>query len=298
MASAQASAMCKTDFREQEVRDIPVSIPRRFQSVRIVRCGDNAARGAAPASSPIRIAKMISQMLTSIVGILVAGAVSGATGVALPLIAAPVFLMVYAPVEAVALTALCSITGQLFSIALLRRAIVFELRPRLMVAGLLGVPLGSTLLTKLSLSMVHVSLGALIVLGGIWGLFQPAARDPRPAGHADELLVGLTGGLTAGLAGASAVIPALWCAWRGLGKEQQRAIMQPFILLMQVASITSLTARGSLSGSLLNDYVIIVLPLLIGVGGGVACFHLCSSTIVTRAVLSLVTLSGLALLLA
>jgi len=73
--------------------------------------------------------------------------------------------------------------------------------------------------------------------------------------------------------------------------------MQPFILVMQLASLTSLTARGSLGGSLLSDYTVVLLPLLIGVGGGVTCFHLCSSRSVTRAVLSLVTLSGLALLL-
>jgi uncharacterized membrane protein YfcA len=206
--------------------------------------------------------------------------------------------MAYAPVEAVALTGLCSITGQLFSIALLRRAIVFEFRGLLIVAGLLGVPLGSALLIRLSPSMVHVGLGALIVLGGIWGLFQPTARSQRPARHAHELLVGLTGGLTAGLVGASSVLPALWCAWRGLGKEQQRAIMQPFILVMQVASITSLTALGSLGRPPLNDYAVVLLPLLIGVGGGVACFHLFPSAIVTRAVLLFVTLSGLALLMA
>jgi uncharacterized protein len=246
----------------------------------------------------IRTVKVISHALTTIIGILVAGAVSGATGVALPLIAGPVFLMTFAPVEAVALTALCSITGQLFSMALLRRAIVFEFRARLMLAGLLGVPLGSALLTRLSPSMVHLSLGALIVLGGVWGLFQPTSREPRPAGRADELLVGLTGGLTAGLVGASAVVPALWCAWHGLSKERQRAIMQPFILVMQLASLAALTAWGSLGGSLLNDYGMLLLPLLIGVGGGVACFHFFPSRIVTRAVLSLVTLSGLALLLA
>lgn len=47
---------------------------------------------------------MIPHLLTCIVGILIAGAVSGATGVALPLIAGPIFLMAYAPVEAVGLT--------------------------------------------------------------------------------------------------------------------------------------------------------------------------------------------------
>jgi len=86
---------------------------------------DFTARCAAPKSPTaavsrgihglglIRTVKVISHALTTIIGILVAGAVSGATGVALPLIAGPVFLMTFAPVEAVALTALCSITGQL-----------------------------------------------------------------------------------------------------------------------------------------------------------------------------------------
>jgi len=241
---------------------------------------------------------MIPHILTCIVGIFVAGAVSGATGVALPLIAGPLFLLTYSPVEAVALTALCSITGQLFSIALLRRAIAFEFRMPLLAPGLLGAPLGGALLTRLAPSMVHYSLGALIVLGGAWGLFQPTARTPRPAGVASELLVGFTGGLTAGLVGASAVVPALWCTWRGLSKEQQRAIMQPYILAMQLASLASLTASGSLSGLLLDDYTVVLMPLLFGVGCGVTCFHFFSSGIVTRAVLSLVTLSGLVLLLA
>ena len=241
---------------------------------------------------------MISHMLACILGICVAGAVSGATGIALPLIAGPLFLLTYSPVEAVALTALCSITGQLFSMALLRGAIAFEFRAPLLVSGLLGVPLGSALLTRLAPAIVHCSLGALIVLGGIWGLFQPEARHPKPAGVAGELLVGLTGGLTVGLVGTSAIVPALWCAWRGLGKQQQRAIMQPYILAMQLASLASLTVYGGLGGSLLNHYAVVLTPLLIGVGAGVACFQICSSAIVTRAVLSLVTLSGLALLLA
>jgi hypothetical protein len=67
---------------------------------------------------------------------------------------------------------------------------------------------------------------------------------------------------------------------------------------MQFASLISLTIWGSPGGTLFNDYGMVVVPLLIGVGGGVACFHFFPSTVVTRAVLSLVTLSGLALLLA
>jgi Sulfite exporter TauE/SafE len=215
---AQRRYVSKARHTQRQIR-ARVGRYRRF----LDRVGsDFTARYAAPKSPTavlsrgmhglgrIRTVKVISHALTTIIGILVAGAVSGATGVALPLIAGPIFLMTFAPVEAVALTALCSITGQLFSMALLRRAIVFEFRARLMLAGLLGVPLGSALLTRLSPSMVHLSLGALIVLGGVWGLFQPTSREPRPAGRADELLVGLTGGLTAGWSA-----PPPWCPRSG-----------------------------------------------------------------------------------
>ena len=71
-------------------------------------------------------------------GIFAAGAVSGISGLAFPLIAGPIFLLIYTAPEAVALTAMCSLTGQLFSIALLRRAIAYEFRVLLIAAGLLG----------------------------------------------------------------------------------------------------------------------------------------------------------------
>jgi hypothetical protein len=241
---------------------------------------------------------MFPQEIILLAGVFVAGAVSGATGFALPLIAGPVFLLAYAPIEAVALTALCSITGQIFSIALLRRAIAFEFRAPLIAAGILGVPLGSALLAHLSPSMLHLSFGALIAIAGVWGLLLPVSPTPRPITGVCEFCVGAAGGLTAGLVGASAVAPALWCAWCGLRKDRQRAIMQPYILVMQLASLVSLGTSGIIEGPLLHDYAIVLPPLLCGVAGGVACFHAVSTANANRAVLSVVTISGLALLLA
>jgi hypothetical protein len=44
-------------------------------------------------------------------GIAVAGAISGISGLAFPLIAGPIFLLMYPAPEAVALTAMCSLTA-------------------------------------------------------------------------------------------------------------------------------------------------------------------------------------------
>jgi hypothetical protein len=51
--------------------------------------------------------------LTVFTGIFVAGMVSGISGLAFRLIAGPIFLWIYPAPGAVALTAMCSLTGQL-----------------------------------------------------------------------------------------------------------------------------------------------------------------------------------------
>ena len=243
---------------------------------------------------------MLIHMIVALAGTFVAGTVSGATGLAFPLIAGPIFLLTYPAPEAIALTALCSVSGQLFSIALLRRSIVYEYRLPLILPGLLGVPLGSALLTRLSPTPIHIALGILIAIAGGWAALQPAGRigcsdHPR---RASEAAVGLIGGLTGGLVGASSVVPAIWCAWLGHSKERQRAITQPFIVTMQLASLLALGAWGALDWSLPRDYALVLIPLLAGIGTGVACFHAASSTLVTRAALCVVTASGVALLIA
>ena len=229
-------------------------------------------------------------------GIFVAGAVSGISGLAFPLIAGPIFLLIYPAPEAVALTAMCSLTGQLFSIAMLWRVIGYEFRIPLIVAGLLGAPLGSALLCGFNPHCVRVVLGALIVVSGLWRSLRAKARAVRTPSLLSELLVGVTGGLTGGLVGASSVVPAIWCAACGFDKSRQRAVTQPYILTMQAASLVSLWAWGALDHNIVGQYANFVLPVLAGIGVGVAAFRGLSSSAATRVVMGVVTASGLALL--
>jgi uncharacterized membrane protein YfcA len=234
--------------------------------------------------------------LAVLAGIAVAGAVSGISGLAFPLIAGPIFLLIYPAPEAVALTAMCSLTGQLFSIALLWRVIGYEFRAPPIAAGLLGAPLGSALLCGFNPHCVRVVLGALIVLSGLWRSLRVEARVKRTPSLVSEVLVGLTGGLTGGLVGASSVVPAIWCAASGLDKSHQRAVTQPYILAMQAASLISLWAWGALDRNILGQYADFVLPVLVGIGLGVAGFRSLSSSAATRVVMGVVTASGLSLL--
>jgi len=229
-------------------------------------------------------------------GIAVAGAISGISGLAFPLIAGPIFLLMYPAPEAVALTAMCSLTGQLFSIALLWRVIAYEFRVPLIAAGLLGAPLGSALLCSFNPHCVRVVLGALIVVSGLWRALRVQLGATRTPSLLSEVLVGLTGGMTGGLVGASSVVPAIWCAACGFDKSRQRAVTQPYILAMQAASLVSLWAWGALDRDIVGQYADFLLPVLVGIGVGVAGFRGLSSDAATRVVMGVVTASGLSLL--
>jgi uncharacterized membrane protein YfcA len=204
---------------------------------------------------------MIPDILAVAVGVFVAGIISGATGQAFPLIAGPIFLLEYPAAEAV-----------------------------------VGVPLGTTLLTDCSPHLVRTTLGILILASATWALIQPITRNPRPSSCASEALVGLCGGLTGGLAGASSVVPAIWCAVRGLDKESQRAVIQPYIMAVQLASLAALWYRETLRADFFHQYVVCLVPLLCGIGVGVEVFHLMSSKSATRAALSVAAASGIGLL--
>lgn len=236
------------------------------------------------------------QTVMELVGVLLGGAASGATGLAFPLIAGPFFLAVNASAPAVALLAMCALTCQCFSIALLRGIVAFRVSFWLIGGGVFGVPLGSALLVAADARLVRICLGLLIVAAALWSWRGSAVAAARPLSSTQEAIVGLCGGVTAGLVGASAVIPAIMCARRGWTKECQRALTQPYVLAMQALSLVLLWHIGALGWALLATYLKLLVPLLIGIGIGVAVFKAVSTRLVTRAVIALATLSGLALL--
>ena len=76
---------------------------------------------------------------------------------------------------------MCSLTGQCFSIALLRQSIDYEIRLPLITAGLLGVPLGTVLLNCCDHHLVRITLGGLIATSALWGLLHRPAPTPLPS---------------------------------------------------------------------------------------------------------------------
>ena len=63
---------------------------------------------------------------------------------------------------------------------------------------------------------------------------------PGNGGAATNSIVGFGSGLVGGLTAMPGALPIIWCEWRGVPKERQRAMVQPFILLMQIFAVAML----------------------------------------------------------
>lgn len=239
---------------------------------------------------------MLSHDIWLMAGIFVASSVSGMTGIGFPTIAVPIFLLLFSPMETVALTASCSLTGQIVSLLLLRRHIAYSLRWPLVVSGLAGLPIGIWLLSIVSVHAFGLIAGGGVALVSLWWLFRPRieACDRQPS---LEILAGFGGGLSGGLIGLSAPLPTIWCAARGMSKEHQRAVLQPFILVVQLASAVLLWHRGTLDRTVFDTYLLLCGPVVGGTWLGACAFRAVSSQGFLRIALGLTAASGVALML-
>jgi len=229
------------------------------------------------------------------VGVFVAAVLSGATGLGFPLLAVPIFLLDYAPPQAILMSCICSLIGQSFAVAVLRQTVCYEVRWQLVLSGMVGVPIGTVLLLLTDISALRFGLAILLVSSSLWLLIGGYVHVRRTAGPS-ELLVGVSGGICGGLFGVSSAVPATWLSACGLDKMRQRAIIQPYIIAVQCISLALLCLHQMLTVAVISAVAVYIGPLVAGVSVGAVGFRIVSNRIYSRGVLAITLLSGLMLL--
>ena len=131
-----------------------------------------------------------------------------------------------------------------------------------LAGGLLTAPLGVMLLARLSSHTYAFVLGTFLVVYGVYSLMKPITINLHGKPLAD-VFVGALGGITGGLAAFPGAFIAIWCSARGLPKETQRAICQPYIFFMQIATLVMVEqVRDSGLGDLASLWLFVPVSLL------------------------------------
>jgi len=233
-----------------------------------------------------------------------AGFVSGMIGFGFGMVGASV-LWILPPREGVPLIMLLSACSQIFSIIQLRssmtplRAWWPEGPAPCILGGFLGVPIGLSVLSRLNASLTDSIIGLVILGCACWMIGRAALTDRHPLKRTlpGALFAGLIAGTIGGLCANPGPVMVIWSNLLGLSKEQQRAVVQPFILAAQLLALLIFVIRGGVfSGCLGILWISSFTVILITTRLGVMAFHRLSNLAYNRLVIILLTISGISLI--
>lgn len=229
-------------------------------------------------------------------GAAVAGFVQGLSGFAFGLVAMSIWVWVIDPQLAAALAVSGALAGQVIAAFTVRRGFAIGLLAPFVLGGLAGVPLGAFLLPHLDIHWFKAVLGAVLVL---WCPAMLLSKDlPRITfgGRIADAVVGLGGGVLGGLGGFTGTLPTLWCTLRGYERDVQRTVIQNFNLSMLAVTLVVYVASGLITRSMLPMIALVLPAMLVPAFIGARIYVGLSEAGFRRIVLSLLTASGVALL--
>lgn len=211
-----------------------------------------------------------------------------------PICGAVLFHLGEDPVRLVQIMITCSIANQTAMTWAGRRAIDWRGLSRFLAGGTAGLGFGIWLLLHADRAAYTEILGLFLLAYGATMLCRKpitiAAQHP-----ALDLGAGFLGGITGGAAGFPSAPVTVWCGMKGWDKSRQRAMVQPFILIMQVAALIGISLSGRpLGGSHGFDpaNLLFVPPSLLGTALGLRLYARLSDRQFSRTVNLLLIVSG------
>lgn len=128
-----------------------------------------------------------------------------------------------------------------------------------LIAGLIGVPLGTWLLNIIEAHTFRILLGMFLVIWCPLMLLNPQIRLIQHSGKTADASIGLVGGILGGLGGFCGSLPSAWLMLKQLPKDQQRYILRHFNFAIQMFTLAAYLYQGNLNQSHLPYMAVLIL---------------------------------------
>ncbi|MGZ5873850.1 MAG: sulfite exporter TauE/SafE family protein [Bradyrhizobium sp.] len=221
--------------------------------------------------------------------------VSGLAGFAFSAVAGAILLHMLQPLEAVPLMMACSVGVQATNLWALRHSIRWKESVVMILGGLLGVPVALWLLHNADARTFQQVFGLTVAIYSSYMLFKRSLGCLQQMSQSRTALIGFGGGLIGGLTAMPGALPTIWCDLHGLPKNQQRGLVQPFIAVMQIFSLSMMLARHDLSSKVFVELALSIPALLAGSALGILAFRRINEAMFRRIILGVLFLSGVLL---
>ncbi len=232
-------------------------------------------------------------------GAFAGGFINGMAGTGTALFALGFYLVVLDPVRSVAIVAFMSVLVGLQGLWIVRSEIRAQPQRliRFVIPGLLGVPVGLTLLGLLDASLLRIAVASLLIVYGIYFGFRAALPAFTRSTPYIDSAVGFVGGVLGGAAAVSGAIPQMWLSIRPWTKSETRAVLQPFNVAILSTTICLLFFRGSFDRLALSALAVTIPTGLIAAQVGIMVFRRLSDTAFRRLLILLTLAMGVGILL-
>ncbi|MCX5469575.1 sulfite exporter TauE/SafE family protein [Acinetobacter nematophilus] len=232
-----------------------------------------------------------------ILGAMLAGFIQGLTGFAFALIAMSFWVWVLPPQLAAPLVVFASLWSHLIALGREQKhTFSFSLLLPYLIAGLIGVPLGTYLLHMIDGNSFKTLLGLFLVIWCPIMLFAPEFPRIQAFGKLADGCIGFLGGVLGGLGGFCGAAPSAWVMLKNLPKAQQRYILRHFNFAIQLFTILVYCYQGAIQSLHLPYLALIIVTVSIPAMMGAQMFYKISELQFKRIVLSLLFSSGCFLL--
>jgi hypothetical protein len=232
-----------------------------------------------------------------IAGALIAGFTTGFAGFGTGLVASAFWFHVLPAGMVPPLVALASVAGQIVGFVTVRKAFDWARLMPFLIGGAVGIPLGVAALAAVSPFWLKMSAGAFLV---VYSTYQLLARHRREigawGGRWADGAVGIGGGFLGGFAGLSAPLPVMWLQLRGGAPDSQRAVYQPFNLIVLTLASAGMALGGQITAPVLWVALFSLPATLAGAWIGARLYGAVSARTFQRLVLVLLLGSGAVLI--
>lgn len=231
-----------------------------------------------------------------ITGAFAGGFVTGLAGFGTGLTALIFWLFVLPPQVAATLVIVASMASQLQSLPTIWRNVEPARLLPFAIPGLIGVPIGTVLLSHVDVQSFKLFIGILLV---IYTTHSLVVRSPTPikwGGKIADGVSGLGGGVLGGLAGLSGPLPTMWVNMRGWAKDKKRSVIQGYNLTILVVALAAHFIGGFVTKELLIAAAIALPVSALGTWLGVRAYGRISDRQFTSVILCVLGISGFLLI--
>ncbi|MBS7792025.1 sulfite exporter TauE/SafE family protein [Roseococcus sp. SDR] len=233
-------------------------------------------------------------------GSLLAAFCASIAGFAFVLVGAAVLLQVMAPALVAPVLVMGSLIVQGIGTYAVRDHIPWRRLWLYVGTATLGVPFGLAILALGPARAIVAGVGVLLVVYASYTLARIALRMTparRAATTATDAAIGFASGILGGIGGYVGALVGMWADVQGMPPQDTRALMQPFIAIMQALTIIGLAFTGFFTAEAIFLTATAVPALLLGTWLGLRAGKHLPAQGFRLVLLGLLLVSGISLLI-